>query len=233
MVKCGMLPRLVSLLADQANQNPVSCVLYHLSMEDKVKSMFTYTDAIPSLMKIILQCPDEQVDLEIMALAINLAANKRNAQLICEGNGLRLLMQRAFTYQDPLIIKMIRNISQHEGPTKNLFIEFIGDIADAVHRAENDEFVLECVGILGNLTLPDLDFTRLLKEFEMVDWMRGRLLPNSGEDDLILEIVVFIGTCASDEAAATYLCKSDILPSLIDLLKAKQEDDEIVLQVKT
>merc|ERR1719410_2453273 len=231
MMKSGMLPRLVTLLADQANQNPVSCVLYHLSMDDKVKSMFTYTDAIPSLMKLMLQCGEEQVDLEIMALAINLAANKRNAQLICEGNGLRLLMQRAFSYQDPLIIKMIRNISQHDGVTKTLFIEFIGDIADAVHRAENDEFVLECVGILGNLTLPDLDFTRLLKEFEMVNWMRGRLMPNSGEDDLILEIVVFIGTCASDESAASYLCKSDILPSLIDLLKAKQEDDEIVLQV--
>ena len=53
------------------------------------------------------------------------------------------------TNQDPLIIKMIRNISQHDGVTKTLFIEFIGDIADAVHRAENDEFVLECVGILG------------------------------------------------------------------------------------
>ena len=65
----------------------------------------------------------------------------------------------------------------------------------------------------------------------MVNWMRGRLMPNSGEDDLILEIVVFIGTCASDESAAIYLCKSDMLPSLIDLLKAKQEDDEIVLQV--
>ena len=39
------------------------------------------------------------------------------------------------------------------------------------------------------------------------------------------------GTCASDEVAAIYLCKSDILPSLIELLKAKQEDDEIVLQV--
>ena len=163
MVKSGMLPRLVTLLSDSSNQNPVSCVLYHLSMDDKVKSMFTYTDAIPILMRIILQCSDEQVDLEIMALAINLAANKRNAQLICEGEGLRLLMQRAFSFQDPLIIKMIRNISQHEGVTKTLFIEFIGDIADAVHRAENDEFILECVGILGNLTLPDLDFTRLLK----------------------------------------------------------------------
>ena len=166
-----------------------------------------------------------------MALAINLAANKRNAQLTCEGNGLRLLMERAFTYQDLLIIKMIRNISQHEGVTKTLFIEFIGDIADAVYRTENDEFVLECVGILGNLNLPDLDFTRLLKEFEMVNWMRGRLLPHSGEDYLTLEIVVFIGTCASDESAAVYLCKSGMLPSLIDLLKATQDDDEIVLQV--
>ncbi len=47
----------------------------------------------------ILETTDEQVDLEIMALAINLAANKRNAQLICEGHGLRVLMQRAFHYQ--------------------------------------------------------------------------------------------------------------------------------------
>ena len=62
--------------------------------------------------------------------------------------------------------------------------------------------------------------------------MKGRLLPQTGEDDLILEIVVFIGTCATDSSAAMYLCQSDILPSLIDLLKAKQEDDEIVLQVR-
>ena len=61
--------------------------------------------------------------------------------------------------------------------------------------------------------------------------MKGRLLPQTGEDDLILEIVVFIGTCATDSSAAIYLCQSGVLPSLIDLLKAKQEDDEIVLQV--
>ena len=67
MVKVGMLPKLVSLLEDQGNQNPVSCVLYHLSMDDKVKAMFTYTEAIPILMKIILQSPDEQVGVYILA----------------------------------------------------------------------------------------------------------------------------------------------------------------------
>jgi hypothetical protein len=99
MVQAGALPKLVSLLQDERNQNPVCCVLYHLSMDDKVKSMFTYTDCIPVVMRLILETTEEQVDLEIMSLAINLAANKRNAQLICEGHGLRVLMQRAFHYQ--------------------------------------------------------------------------------------------------------------------------------------
>ncbi len=70
----------------------------------------------------ILECPSERVDIELIALCINLAANKRNAQLICEGNGLRLLMRRALKSKDPLLMKMIRNISQHEGPTKKEFM---------------------------------------------------------------------------------------------------------------
>jgi hypothetical protein len=63
-----------------------------------------------------------QPDIEVVALCINLAANARCAQLICEGNGLKLLMRRAFKNRDPMLMKMIRNISQHEGPTKMLFV---------------------------------------------------------------------------------------------------------------
>ena len=73
-------------------------------------------------MKLILECKSERVDIELVALCINLASNKRNAQLICEGNGLRLLMRRALKYKDPLLMKMIRNISQHDGTTKKDFM---------------------------------------------------------------------------------------------------------------
>ena len=41
------------------------------------------------VMKMLLEKKDEAPDLEVMALCINLAGNKRCAQLICEGNGLR------------------------------------------------------------------------------------------------------------------------------------------------
>lgn len=59
--------------------------------------------------------------LEVMALAVNLAGNRRNAQLICEQDGLKLLLRRAVKNRDPLLMKMIRNIAQHEGPTRELF----------------------------------------------------------------------------------------------------------------
>lgn len=50
-------------------------------------------------------------------------------------------------------------------------------------------------------------------------------------DDLILNTIIFLGTCASDESCAMFLCRADIISFLIDLLKVKQEDDEIVLQI--
>ena len=72
-------------------------------------------------MKMLLESP-ENPDIELLSLCINLAANKRTAQIICEGNGLKMLMKRAFKFKDPLLMKMIRNVSEHDGPTKNLFI---------------------------------------------------------------------------------------------------------------
>lgn len=39
-----------------------------------------------------------------------------------EGNGLRMLMKKALKVKDCLLMKVIRNISQHDGPTKLLFI---------------------------------------------------------------------------------------------------------------
>ena len=74
------------------------------------------------MMKLLLDPPEGQPELEVIALCINLAGNKRCAQMMCEGKGLRLLMKKAFQNFDPLFMKIIRNLSQHDGPTKMMFI---------------------------------------------------------------------------------------------------------------
>ncbi|CAL4128904.1 unnamed protein product, partial [Meganyctiphanes norvegica] len=231
MIKVGLLPKLVSLIGEERHQQAVLAVLYHLSVDDKCKSMFTYTDGIPNVMKLVLGSPGGAVPLELMALAVNLAANKRNAQLICEGAGLKLLMKRALKNRDPLLAKMIRNIAQHEGPTRAMFSEFVGELCSVVSVGGNEEFVLECVGILGNLAIPELDFCQLLSKYNLTTWIKDCLMPDMVEDDLVLEVVVLLGTVAQDQAAAQLIVQTGILEALVNLLNAKQEDDEVVLQI--
>jgi len=231
MVNVGLLPKLVNLIPTSRQRSAAIAVLYHLSMDDKVKSMFAYTDCVPLCMSLILEWPEPRVGLELMALCINLTANKRNSELVCEGDGLALLIARAFQHQDPLVMKMIRNISQHDGETKVLFLEFLGEFADCLHSSGDEEFVVEAVGVLGNLTIPNLDYDRLFRQFGLVDWVKGKLASGSCEDDLLLEVVVLAGTACADEPCALLLAEAGLLPVLVDLLNAKQEDDEMVLQI--
>uniref|UniRef100_A0A8C1V4C9 Kinesin-associated protein 3a n=1 Tax=Cyprinus carpio TaxID=7962 RepID=A0A8C1V4C9_CYPCA len=218
MVQADLLPKLTSLLGDEAQRQIAMCILYHISMDDRFKSMFAYTDCIPQVMKMLFDCGDERIDAELISFCINLAANKRNAQIMCEGNGLKMLMKRALKHKDPLMMKMIRNISQHDGPSKNLFIDYVGDLAAQIGLKEEEEFVIECLGTLSNLTIPDLDWELVLKEYNLVPYLKDHLKPGSAEDDLILEVVIMIGTVSMDDSCAVMLAKSGIIPALIELL---------------
>ncbi|XP_062411841.1 kinesin-associated protein 3a [Sardina pilchardus] len=231
MVQVGLLPKLTALLGDEAQRQLAMCILYHISVDDRFKSMFAYTDCIPQVMKMVFDCGEERIGAELISFCINLAANKRNAQIICEGNGLKMLMKRALKLKDTLLMKMVRNISQHDGPTKNLFIDYVGDLAAQIGPEEDEEFVIECLGTLANLTIPDLDWELVLKEYNLVPYLTERLKPGSAEDDLILEVVIMIGTVSMDDSCAAMLAKSGIIPALIELLNAQQEDDEFVCQI--
>ncbi|XP_043075994.1 kinesin-associated protein 3a [Puntigrus tetrazona] len=231
MVQADLLPKLTSLLGDEAQRQIAMCILYHISMDDRFKSMFAYTDCIPQVMKMLFDCGEERIDAELISFCINLAANKRNAQIMCEGNGLKMLMKRALKLKDPLMMKMIRNVSQHDGPSKNLFIDYVGDLAAQIGLKEEEEFVIECLGTLSNLTIPDLDWELVLKEYNLVPYLKDHLKPGSAEDDLILEVVIMIGTVSMDDSCAVMLAKSGIIPALIELLNAQQEDDEFVCQI--
>ncbi|KAG8556308.1 hypothetical protein GDO81_018016 [Engystomops pustulosus] len=223
MVQVGLLPKLTVLLD--------MVVAYGLAVYDRLSGMFGVEAVISQLMKMLFECSEERIDLELISFCINLAANKRNAQLICEGNGLKMLMKKALKFKDPLLMKMIRNISQHDGPTKNLFLDYVGDLAAQISNDEEEEFVIECLGTLANLTISDLDWELVLKEYKLVPYLKDKLKPGSAEDDLVLEVVIMIGTVSMDDSCAALLAKSGIIPALIELLNAQQEDDEFVCQI--
>lgn len=173
---------------------------------------------------------NSNVDLDLIALCINLSLNRRNAQIMVEGNRLRSLMSRAFKYKDSLLMKLLRNIAQHES-LQSLFIEYVNDLATVLTTCEKEAFLVECLGILGNISLADLDYTQILQDLQLIPWICDILMMRSKLDDIILDTIVFLGACARDELCALLFCRANIVVSLIELLKAKQEDDEIVLQI--
>lgn len=77
-------------------------------------------------MRLIIDCKEERLEPEVIALAINLALNAGCAEQFLDykhGKGLKLLMKRAYKYKDSLVMKMMRNISSHTSPDiKNQFI---------------------------------------------------------------------------------------------------------------
>ena len=54
--------------------------------------------------------------------------------------------------------------------------DYIGDLAGVINKdcvnEKDEEFLLECVGTLANLTIADLDYELLLNEFKLVPWIK-------------------------------------------------------------
>lgn len=80
--------------------------------------------------------------------------------------------------------------------------------------------------------MPELDWAEIFKHFNMIKWIETIIRSNNADPELVLQVVVLVGTAAIDEGCAKLLCESsNIMAALIDLLKTHQEDDEIVLQI--
>uniref|UniRef100_A0A669ES74 Kinesin-associated protein 3b n=1 Tax=Oreochromis niloticus TaxID=8128 RepID=A0A669ES74_ORENI len=226
MVEVGLLPKLTALLGNDNNRQMAMRILYHISMDDRFKGMFVYTDCIPQLMQMLYEHGEEEIETELISICINLAANKKNAQLMCEGDGLKMLMKRALKMKDCLLMKMIRNISQHDGQTKSLFIDYVGDLAAEIKAEEEEEWVLECLGTLANLTIPDLDWELVLKEYNLVPYLKDRLKPAQQEDDeFVCQIVYVFYQMVFHQATRDVIIKDTQAPAyLIDLMHDKNAE---------
>lgn len=111
MLRAGYIPRLVQLLKTPAYRAKTLKLLYHLSVDDRCKSMVTYTEGVGILMGMVINFPQDFLAKELAALMINLSYNVRICENMIGNRGLNLLMDRFADKRDPLLMKIIRNIS--------------------------------------------------------------------------------------------------------------------------
>jgi hypothetical protein len=230
LITLGYLPKLAALLANETHCVFVLFVLYHISTDEKGRAAFVYTDCIPIVMKMLLE-PEETPDPEVLALCINLACHPDNASLMCHGAGLKLLMNKALALSDPLLMKVVRNLSQHSEEIKQKFLDFLKPLSEVVIKSEDDELILEALGILGNLYIPNMDYQKVITELKLLPPLLSMLKNPATNDDLLLEIIIVCGTFCTDSQCATLMIDNGLPQLLMDILKEKQNDDEIILQI--
>jgi len=236
MVNRGMIPKLVELLKKPTYRVSVLRLLYHFSTDDQCKSIFICTDCIPLVLQLLLNYPEnysgaDKGGKELLALAVNLATNGRCAEMMCDGEGMNLLFRRLFKTMDSVLMKVIRNCSVHDSVFKMAFKDYVNDLVRLAKQTANPDLLVEVLGTLANLTGIGVDFANIIKEQRLIDFFEQHMKPDHVEDDILLEVIVFIGTVCHDNCVAPIFANSHIIITLTNLLTEKQEDDEIVLQV--
>ena len=231
MARNSLIPQLVGHMRNPNLETQVLGLLYHISIEDKNKSMFSYTDALDIIYDRLMGVGDSRTTPELIALAVNLSQNHRNAEVLAQCGRLEALVNHALETEDELLMKIVRNISQQEDQDiKALFRPFLAKFAATVQEPQlTADFALELLGTLGNIALPEFEYEEILGERGLIEFLSEHLVPVETEDDMLLEAVIFIGTVCTEKTAQEIL-RSGIASRLLNLLEEKKDDEEIVLQ---
>ncbi|KAI9356221.1 kinesin-associated protein-domain-containing protein [Zopfochytrium polystomum] len=260
LVHYGFLELLTDLLHSKVHLMPVLQLMYQISIDAENRAAFASADTIHLLIKMILEYKGERVNTELMAVAVNIATDPKNAAIICEDNALKFLMKRGLKTRDALMLKILHNIVLHEGDVKFMFLDYIDDLMHLLLKSVNTpDILVEVLGIIGALTIPNFDFAKLAETYNLIEFIRKRLSLSislaasaaerngasgaSGheegdgkgglaeDDDVTLGVVVLLGTMANDEGIGPIVARTDVISLLIELMIAKEEDDEIILQI--
>ncbi|GIL78094.1 hypothetical protein Vretimale_7500 [Volvox reticuliferus] len=232
MVKHGLIPKAVELMSVPRFQPVVLGLLYHISMEDKYKSLFTFTDCLNRMYDMLMRVQDLRNTPELIALAVNLTQNPRNAETLCEGDRFDKMIRRAFQTCDELMFKVLRNLSQQDGlAIKRRFGPYVEQLVTLLRAPDiTAELFVEVLGCLANLYIPEFDFLGLVRKHDLLTFLATYAQPGAVDDDILLEVVMFVGVLCN-EGTAPLICQSGLVATLFTLMGDKKEDDEFVLQI--
>ena len=59
------------------------------------------------------------------------------------------------------------------------FQNYLSDLANIIKNFREEEFVVECVGVLGNLNIPELEYSMLLKEYDLLNYIKSKIYPGN------------------------------------------------------
>jgi len=233
--KAGLTPKLLSLLRKGRHRLLAVRLLYQLSAQDDERAKMS--QSVPMLVGTVINTPDPSlIPPEVLALVVNLMTNAECARACAKARGaLRGLVTLGVRHQHHLALKVLRNMSAHEGADhcEELARTYAADLLAVVRHGESVEVQVEAMAILANLPLDQVEeLPDLAVEVDLLGLLQQQLEPGHADDDVVLEACRLAGALAAHDGCAPAMARAGtLLQSLAEALDHKQEDDEIVLAV--
>lgn len=192
------------------------------------------------LMQLVVHFPESRVGKDLVALVVNLASHPRCAEVMVTCGLFPQVMLRELKTRDPLLCKVVRHVTYHREVVEPMcellesesvrMSKWIFEFVRMATSADNPDLLVEVLGTLANLTLPDIPWGELC-EAGLIDLLHRLLVAGFSEDDLILECVMLLGNMAQCRQASPHLASSRLPGMLQDLLIEKRDDEEIIAQL--
>jgi hypothetical protein len=235
MDKSGYIPILIEILKTAPPHRAlVLKILYQLSQDDKTKATFTYTECLPLVYQLIVNYPQPKVGYELVAFAINLSTNAKNAAILSEGDRFEILIKRAINNEDILLFKVIRNLSQFAtSKVKNTLEKYAATFVDmAIKTREVPDIQIEILGILVYSHLDN--WKDILKTTTLLPVIQENIDPSMvfhESEDILLECIMMVATVTNSEESAKIVANSEIPRRLGEVLLQKDMGEDITLQI--
>ncbi|CAD8046467.1 unnamed protein product [Paramecium sonneborni] len=226
----GFIPDIVKLLKIP-NYRFVSIVLlYLLTLDDKLRLTFGFTECMTLVVKLMLHFPEPIIGKELIALATNLSTSSRNVDHITEQE-FQQIVQRALTNGDTLLFRFIKGIIENstnpeiQTCAKSFVRHFMKLL---VTQGKEEDLKFEIIGIVSVIQLNE-NWVKLLTE-PFIEFLHNNLALGMIDDDIVLETMMLVSQIASNSKAAEILFNNNILNALSQVFTEKVDDDEFIVQ---
>ena len=207
-------------------------ILYHVSIHPRSYNFFQNSEAILFFKSMIQRFNDEIIDLKFVALLINLLQSFEISKSLLDCPNLKVILNRSFDLNDPLLLKIVNTGLNHSEFDHTLLLPFIHFLLNHLHLLSSETILLEIYKILNcissfssKLIQPLIHPNLIILLVRQIKYFKHM------EEDLLLEIIIFIGILAIDQFLASMFIQNGLIYIITVIFREKQVDDEIVMQI--
>ena len=226
----SIVPRLMDLLKRGVLVQTVLRLLYQISCSERALKTFRFVDGlIPFLLKTITGHREPSTKHTALALAINLATDATQAAELARGSQFKSLLQRALSSQDPILLKLVRNIALTHAEARRHLAGCTDNQVVIARSTDDSDVLVEIIGSLASLTADEVDWQNLCTKYELTSNLNKFLVPGFVEDDIVLEVIMLVGSIAGESECSQLISHSNLVRGLYTIFS--EDDDDMLAQL--